>query len=252
MSVGRDSFLSQDFTQAAAGEMPETAYTNGSYLASNPTWHVEDSLWKTCQILQMVRQNHLGPKTICEVGCGAGEILAQLQRNMPEDCTFSGYDISPQAIALCGERANEKLRFFCRDILREKEVFFDLIMLIDLIEHLQDYPSFLTEVKSKAEYKILHIPLELSVQTVARGHPILHYRRAVGHLHFFTKDMAIQILKDLGYEIVDWFYTASSIEAPSKSLKSSLFRWPRRLFFALHEDLAVRILGGYSMMVLGR
>ena len=65
-------------------------YTAGDYLKKNPTWHVEDSLWKSKMILKMITQNDIMPKTICEVGCGAGEILKQLQLNMPKGYSENG------------------------------------------------------------------------------------------------------------------------------------------------------------------
>ena len=55
--------------------MPKGIYTNGYYLEKNPTWHVEDSSWKAKNIIKMMKRNNIVPKTICEVGCGAGEIL---------------------------------------------------------------------------------------------------------------------------------------------------------------------------------
>ncbi len=86
-------------------------YTSGEYLEKNPTWHVEESPWKAKQILRMMKQNSISPRTICEVGCGAGEVLKQLQERMDPACSFWGYEISPQAFELCKPRANEKLHF---------------------------------------------------------------------------------------------------------------------------------------------
>jgi ubiquinone/menaquinone biosynthesis C-methylase UbiE len=60
-------------------ESKSRIYTNGDYIKKNPTWHVENSAWKAEQILTMLSKHNLTPQTICEVGCGAGEILAQLQ-----------------------------------------------------------------------------------------------------------------------------------------------------------------------------
>ena len=57
-------------------------------------------------------------------------------------------------------------------------------------------------------------------------------------------------LKDTGYEIIDYFYTGSSIDLPAKSLKSLLVRLPRKILYKLNKDIAVRMLGGYSLMVL--
>lgn len=232
--------------------MFEEMYTHSDYLRKNPTWHVEDSAWKAKQIVRMMKRNNIVPKTICEVGCGAGEILRQLQHNMNKECMFWGYEISPQAFELCQKRANERLHFELGDILQEKDAFFDLILLIDLIEHLEDYFSFLREIKPRSQYKILHIPLDVSVQTVLRSSPIMEVRELVGHIHYFTKEIALQILKDVGYEILDYFYTTGSIELPAQSIKSYIARLPRKLLFAIHKDLAVRIMGRYSLMVLAK
>ncbi len=60
-------------------------YTDGTYLQHNPTWHSEDAPWKVSQILQMVRRHQLAPHTVCEVGCGAGGILAGLAQVMPAE-----------------------------------------------------------------------------------------------------------------------------------------------------------------------
>src|SRR6266566_9482186 len=146
--------------------MLENMYTSGKYAAKHPNWHVEDSLWKAKQIIRMMAQNNIVPKTICEVGCGAGEILKQLQENMDNQCTLWGYEISPQAFELCKSRENEKLHFELADIRQEKDAVFDLILLIDVIEHLEDYFSFLREIKAKSRYKMLHIPLDLTMPNV--------------------------------------------------------------------------------------
>ena len=232
--------------------MPKEIYTEGEYLEKNPSWHVEHSPWKAGQILRIMQKNGINPGRICEVGCGAGEILRQLQLNMDEECEFRGYEISPQAFQLCQEKENERLHFKLKDILQEDKVFFDIILLIDMIEHLEDYLGFLREVKPKSRYKIIHIPLDLSVQALLRVSPIMRQRESAGHIHYFTKDIALQMLHEVGYELIDYFYTPSSIELPGKPIKTVLARIPRKLFFAMNKDLAVRILGGYSLMVLAQ
>lgn len=232
------------------GQQWSDIYTNGSFLNVNPNWDVEVSPWKARYILKIIERNKLCPRTVCEVGCGAGEILAQLQKKMP-DCMFCGYEISPQAFKLCQPRENDTLHFKLKDILQEEDVFFDIIMLIDVIEHIEDYFNFLRKIRQKSKYKIVHFPLDLSVQSILRRKPIIKVRE-VGHIHYFTKELAIQILKECGYEIIDYFYTPSVIELPAKSFKSYLMRLPRRLLYAIHKDLAVRILGGYSLLILLR
>lgn len=230
--------------------MSEKIYTTGEYLERNPTWHVEDSLWKDKQIQKIIVNNKLHPSSICEVGCGAGEILNQLYLHMPDDVSFVGYEISPQAFELCQQRKKDRLHFHLKNLLEDEEAFFDIVLAIDVFEHVEDYLSFLRKLREKGVYKIFHIPLDLSVQTVLRGSPILKVRYNVGHLHYFTKETAMATLIDTGYEIIDYFYTGASIDLPAKSFKSLLARLPRKIIYNLSKDMAVRVLGGYSLMVL--
>ena len=96
----------------------ETIYTSGEYLKTTQTWHTEDSPWKANQIIEIICNNHLQPKTIAEVGCGAGAIIDELSKKESLIGTqFSGYDISPQAIELAEQRASERIRFFREDLL---------------------------------------------------------------------------------------------------------------------------------------
>lgn len=225
-------------------------YQSGEYAARHPTWHAEDSAWKARQVLHMLRRHRLRPNTVCEVGCGAGEILSELQRSMDEECRFWGYEISPQAYALCRQRGNDRLRFKLMDLTQEEDVCFDVLLLIDIIEHLEDYFAFLRSVKAKGTYKLLHVPLEFSGPTVARGQIVGDLRATYGHLHFFSKQLILAVLNDVGYRVLDWFYTTASLDFPPRSTNAALMRPLRRLLFGWRRDLAARLLGGFSLMVL--
>lgn len=227
-------------------------YSDGTYRENNPTWHEEDSPWKAIQIRKIIEKNFLCPNKICEIGCGAGEILNQLSNCYGDKKEFFGYEISPQAFELCTKKSKHNLIFNLGNLLEDDAAYFDIAMAIDVFEHIEDYFGFLRKFKTKGEYKIFHIPLDLSVQTVLRSTPILTLRKSVGHIHYFTKETAIETLKDAGYEIVDYFYTNSAIELPNRGWKANLLKIPRRFFFSINNDLAVRILGGYSLLVLAK
>lgn len=226
-------------------------YRDGEYLKKNPSWHVEESPWKAQQIIRMVRQNNLQPRTICEAGCGAGEVLKQLHDSLHGECQFWGYEISPQAFEMCRIRAKERLHFKLADMRQEENEFFDLLLVLDVIEHLEDYFSFLRDIRPRSTYKIFHIPLDLCVQTVLRGSGILKRRDLYAHIHYFTKETALRTLEDVGYEVLDHFYTPRMIDLPIDRLQKIL-RFPRKICFALHPDLTVRVLGGFSLLVLAR
>lgn len=230
--------------------MLEQIYISGDYQERNPTWHIEESPWKARQIIRMIRNDHLDPKTICEVGCGAGEVLFQLQKSMSDNCLFWGYDISPQAFELSKGKTNARLKFKLGDIRKEKDNFFDIILIMDVIEHLEDYYGFLRDLKPMSQYKILHIPLDLSVQTVLRRSGLSDVRLTYGHLHYFTKEIALQMLKDVGYDVIDYCYTARALEIPTKDIKRKLMKLPRKLLSVVDKDMAARILGGWSLLAL--
>jgi SAM-dependent methyltransferase len=225
-------------------------YRDGSYLKHNPSWHVEESPFKVRQILRMQKRQNLVPKTVCDVGCGAGGVLAELQPHLPVDCICWGYDVSPDAIAMCASRGNKSLNFFIRDIRRDKtDAFFDLLLMLDVFEHVEDYMGLVRDIKSKGKYKLFHIPLDLSVQAVARTNGLLRRRDDHAHLHYFTKETALRTLTDVGYKLVDYFYTPRCIELGDKFVQR-IARLPRKVCFGISPDLAVRVLGGYSLMVL--
>jgi len=228
-----------------------TLYLDGGYLAKNPAWHVEESAWKARQVLCMLRQNGVAPQTICDVGCGAGEVLKQLRENLDAECEFWGYDISPQAIALAKTRASDRIHFELADVGQETDKFFDLILVLDVIEHLPDYFSFLQKIKERGVNKIFHIPLDLSVQTLLRKNGLVKRTEMYAHLHYFSKETALRTLKDAGYEVLNYFYTPRSIEFGSTP-GQMLLKLPRKLLFAIGKDFTVRFLGGFSLLVLAR
>src|SRR5262249_54630190 len=225
-------------------------YEDGTYLVNNPDWHAADSPWKAQQVHKIIKRNALTPKTICEIGCGAGEILNQLSELYSDAKEFFGYEISPHAFEVSRTKSKSNLTFRFGDLLKDEVAYFDLVMAIDVFEHVEDYWGFLRKLRKKGKYKIFHVPLDLSVQTVARSSPILTGRRSFGHIHYFTKETALETLKDTGYSIIDYFYTGSSLELADRGWKANLLKFPRRLAFWLNRDIAVRLLGGYSLMVL--
>src|SRR6478735_6336052 len=126
-------------------------YSDGTYLQNNSTWHVEDSPWKAKQILKIIKRNNLTPSSICEVGCGVGEILNQLHAQLPANIVFTGYEISPDAYKIALTRKKERLDFHLKDFF-EVQAFYDIVLIIDIIEHVPDFYGFLTKVREKGDY----------------------------------------------------------------------------------------------------
>jgi hypothetical protein len=149
-------------------------------------------------------------------------------------------------------RANSRLQFRQADLLSEPESVFDLMLVVDLIEHLDDFYGFLRKLKPRGRHTIFHIPLDLSAYSVWRSYPILDLRASVGHIHYFTKDTALAALADTGYEVVDWFYPEPRPQLRGKPVRQKVLHYMRQVMIHANADLTVRLLGGRSLMVLVR
>ena len=178
-----------------------------------------------------------------------GEVLRQLQLQIGADREFWRYDISPQAIDFCKPRENDKLHFKLADLGKARGIYFDLLLILDVVEHLEDYFTFLRKIRPRAKHKIFHFPLDLSVQAVLRERGLMTRREQHAHLHYFSKDTALQTLTDTGYRVLDYFCLPRSNEI-GPTLLQKVFSFPRAISFAIHKDLAVRVLGGYSLLIL--
>ena len=230
----------------------EDIYRSGAYQELAPSWHIDESAGKAEVISRLLKSHQLTPHTLCEVGCGAGEVLRQLQSELPDDCELTGYDISPQAIELARLRENARLHVYLGDFRTDDTGAYDMLLVLDVLEHLEDYFAFLRSLKARGTYKVFFFPLDLSVQSVIRPHGLLHTRDAYAHLHYFTKETAIRALQDTGYEVLDAVYTADALNSPTNETGRRLLKWPRKVAFALNHDLAVHLLGGYRLLVLAR
>src|SRR4051812_2193442 len=111
-------------------------YTTTEYLADNPDWHEEDAPWKAAHIAKILDNNHVRPKSICDVGCGTGAIIEIVSKRYPQ-AVAEGFEISPHAHAMSTKRQSANLSFTMADAFQSGRTF-DLCMAIDVIEHVEN------------------------------------------------------------------------------------------------------------------
>jgi hypothetical protein len=85
---------------------------------------------------------------------------------------------------------------------------------------------------------------------VLRPGRIIATRKRVGHLHYFTKETALATLEYVGYRIISWRFTRGALELPNRRVATRMANVPRRLLGTFSEDVAARILGGYSILAV--
>jgi SAM-dependent methyltransferase len=207
-------------------------------------------VWKAGHIHHIVRKNNIRGRKVAEIGCGAGGILSALSALLDEDMVYFGYDISSQTIELAKRHSGISFQT-CDPLSSANREYFDILLVIDVLEHVPDYMAFLQKCRAKARYKIYHIPLDLSVWSVI-GDSFIKDRRTLGHLHYFSLPSAIACLEDTGHIVMDYFLTdvGTYYTMQSKTFKGFLANLPRRILARFNRPLAAKIFGRYAVMVL--
>ena len=161
----------------------------------------------------LVFKNISGGNKILEIGCGEGELLFKLRKRYKE---LWGIDISEIQIKNTKKRvraiknihvkvgdANKKLEF--------KDFFFDIIIAIEVLEHLFDPYHFMEECRRLLKSKgtlIVHVPnvaffpnrLRLFFGKELRTSEGGDWK--VGHLHYFTKYSLKKLFEDEGFRVL--------------------------------------------------
>jgi SAM-dependent methyltransferase len=228
--------------------MPDalSMYRDGTYLkVTGGTWDIGDAPFKAAEVLRALRKQDIQPESVCDIGCGAGGVLHQLQLALPPQVQFTGYEVSPQAHEISRQFVNERCRFVLDNPFEDGQVF-DVALALDVFEHVEDCFAFLRQMKRKARYKIYHIPLEVHASAAVRG---CHSWQA-GHLHQFTRETALMTVEHSDQKVLDWFLTGPATGAGTfqRTQLANLVRKP--LAVVAGKPFVARLIGGYSLLVL--
>jgi len=221
-------------------------YNNGEYLATHPGWHQEDSPFKARQVRKALLDAGLKPRSIAEVGCGAGGIIAGLAETFG-DAQCMGYEISRDAFKLCQSHTAPNLRYVLGDFSQSSDRF-DVIVSCDVLEHVDDYLGFIRVLGSRASHVVLNIPLDITAVNLLLKR-FEYARRHSGHLHYFTRETALASVEHAGLKVRSHFLAPGGIER-AVTLRQKLAAIPRLMAGLFGRDFSTRFFGGCSLIVL--
>ena len=162
----------------------------------------------------------------------------------------------PSKVALIGEAADGKAwQMTFRDVQRKANQLANLFVATGLVK--SDRVMLLlgqnpwTAIAHVACWKAGLVSVPVSTLFAADA---VAYRLNLVSARILITDQAnlptaLRTLTDVGYFIVDYFFTPRCIELGDLFVQK-MARIPRQLSFALAPDVTVRVLGGYSLMVL--
>jgi SAM-dependent methyltransferase len=220
-------------------------YNEGTYLKRNAGWHQEDSPYKAELVAGLLAG--MQARSVIEVGCGAGEVIRILSARFA-DVQFAGYDVSKDAAAFWAGKESANLKYSCSDLL-DSDKRADVVLCLDVFEHVEDYMGFLKRLRSHGAHFIFNVPMDMCVMKLLSG-GLRYAREEVGHLHYFNEWSAKAALSDCGYRIEAASLSAAFLKVPPRNLRQTLVAVPRIIaHYLLGSRLACKLLGGYGLII---
>jgi len=188
-------------------------------------------LWKAEHLAKLVPPNFCF-KNALEVGCAEGIVINRLRELLHVQKCY-GIDVSHTFLSH-GRAAYPEVEFIqvsgIKSPFADKSM--DLIVLSDIIEHIEDLNSFMKEVKRVGKMVLLKVPLDKYLwrklvseplgrsSVVGAGHPD-------GHLREFSKNSCEKMLKNMGCKILASKVVYCCIEENEYRKKHAIlkFRW---------------------------
>lgn len=162
-------------------------YTDGRHAAAHATWHVEDAPAKARDVDRVVREAGWRPRSVVDVGTGAGDVLHALRDRWDAlgwtDVAYEGWEPSGDALV----RGHDGPRVHRHPGHPTASVRADLVLCLDVAEHVPDDVALLASLAAIADRAVIRLPLDLSALDVLRLRRLLAARHNLGHLHAFSR-----------------------------------------------------------------
>ena len=145
---------------------------------------------------------------VLEIGCGTGAF----RRNLKNQNEYWGVEVDISAAELAKSKLDKVLNgYFLEKSLDIPNNYFDLVICNDVIEHIDDYESFIMDIKNKMTHDaclVLSVPNIRHMQCLYhlmvkkdwqyQDHGVLDRT----HLRFFTYKSLVRLIEKNDFEIL--------------------------------------------------
>lgn len=134
--------------------------------------------------------------SVLDVGCGEGTLLRMIGDAYP-NVRLAGSELSETALQYCREQL-PRATLFPLDIVRGKvpEQTYDLIVSVQVLEHLEDDVAALTQLRKMCgHYLLISVP----------GGQLDEHGRRMGHYRHYTRDGLVQKMEQAGFYVARSF-----------------------------------------------
>ena len=159
-------------------------------------WRAIGARSKAAHVAVLATRAGVQPRTVVEIGCGDGAVLAELARR---GWTVDGFELAENAARAARERgiARRVERFDGEHVPAATDEY-DLAVLSHVLEHVPDPLPLLEEAARVARNVLVEVPLEDNRS--ARRPAKRKLSEEAGHLHAFNRADVQKLLTDAGLE----------------------------------------------------
>lgn len=190
---------------------------------------------------EIISHRVLSGKNILEIGCGSGALLQALKRHGPAGMV--GIDLASYPIDYGRKRYGLDLRCCRLGEASFESSRFDLVVMIDLIEHVENLPSFLREIGRvlRPGGDVFLLTPNYDAYAMARSlWPCLH--KDFEHLQYFSPASLRRMADEMGLALERWWTQGEPL-----MLSSYPWQLPHRLHWFRYPavsfpNLAKRLL----------
>jgi len=163
-------------------------YTTGNPLAR----YLNNTFLNTLSFLT----HKTGAKKVLDAGCGEGFVIERLNKDWAAE--FMGLDIEEDALKIAKEK-NPQVSFQQASVyqLPFRDKSFDLVILSEVLEHLEDPAKALEEIKRVAkDYTLISVPHEpvWRFGNMARLKYLRSFGNTPGHVNHWTRRAFIGLI----------------------------------------------------------
>ena len=180
-------------------------YNDNTYLEKNPTLHTEDSEFKFQNVkkfldLIVVKKNKI---KILDIGGGAGiigKLVLEYFQKKGNLVIFHSLDLSTQMLKIQKQNNPQIKKTINCSIENCTEKNYNLILMIDVIEHIENKQSVAKCLNYLGDNIIYNIPIEKNLFDYLKNltQSFKYYekqKKRWGHVHFFSINSAQSFLK---------------------------------------------------------
>lgn len=224
------------------------------YIKNNPDLGSKDIATKVRAIEAIINKDKIKLDSILDIGCGSGAILMNLLSDyqIKKAC---GIDISETMINTAIKKDLCKAaRWIRSDIFDGDFRDYDLVLAIDIIEHIENDSILLKTIIKWGDYFVFKVPIEDNhvvnlIKFLSFG--IIDSSKSTekkyGHVHHYSEQAFTELVKNSGYEILQKNY----MHLPKRHV---LFWEIIRLFvmpvWLISKKSYIRINGGFLVLLL--